>query len=161
MVYLIILSAVFSVAMAIVAAKKAKELPDSVSSFSYYVGVIRFSLWVAATGVILLFASLYVLPSKYTYIGGVMSAGLLMVAATPYYRTENKVLHYVGGYLFGLASQVVVALLTPWLLILWVLFPLIFIRKSWEENNTFIAEGICYLSLVVSLIISLLSQLQT
>ena len=86
-----------------------------------------------------------------------MSVGLLMVAASPCYRTENKVLHYVGGYLFGLASQVVVALLIPWLLILWVLFPLVFIRKDWKENATFIAEAICYLTLVVSLIVSLLA----
>lgn len=99
MVYLIILSVVLSVVMSVFAAKKAKELPDSVSSFSYY----------------------------------------------------------VGGYLFGLASQIVVALLIPWLLMLWVLFPLVFTRKSWKENATFIAEGICYITLVGSLIISLLS----
>lgn len=158
MVYLIILSVVLSVAMAIVAAKKAKELPDSVSSFSYYVGDVRFSLWVTMTAAIFLFSSLHALPPKHAYIAGLMSVGLLIVAATPYYRTENKVLHYVGGYLFGLASQVVVALLTPWILISWVLFSLIFIRKSWKENNTFIAEGICYITLVVSLIISLILQ---
>ncbi len=46
MAYLIILlSVVVSATMAIVAAKKAKELPDSVSSFSYYVGDACFSLW--------------------------------------------------------------------------------------------------------------------
>ncbi len=157
MVYLIILSVVLSVAMAIVAAKKAKELPDSVSSFSYYVGDVRFSLWATMTAAILLSSSLHALPPKHAYIAGLLSVGLLMVAASPCYRTENKVLHYVGGYLFGLASQVVVALVMPWLLILWILFPLVFIHKSWKENATFIAEGICYVTLIVSLIISLLS----
>lgn len=157
MVYLIILSVVLSVAMAIVAAKKAKELPDSVSSFSYYVGDVHFSLWATMTAAILLFSSLHALPPKHAYIAGMMSVGLLMVAASPCYRTENKVLHYVGGYLFGLVSQIVVALLIPWLLILWVLFPLVFTRKSWKENATFIAEGICYTTLVGSLIISFLS----
>ena len=157
MVYLIISSVVLSVAMAIVAAKKAKELPDSVSSFSYYVGDVRFSLWATMTAAILLSSSLHVLPPKHAYIAGLLSVGLLMVAASPCYRTENKVLHYVGGYLFGLASQVVVALVMPWLLILWILFPLVFIHKSWKENATFIAEGICYVTLIVSLIISLLS----
>ena len=109
------------------------------------------------TAAILLFSSLHTLPPKYAYIAGMMSVGLLMVAASPYYRTENKVLHYVGGYLFGMASQIVVALLIPWLLISWILFPLVFIHKSWKENATFIAEGICYITLVGSLIISLLS----
>ena len=156
MVYLIILSVVLSVAMAIVAAKKAKELPDSVSSFSYYVGDVRFSLWATMTAAILLFSSLHALPPKHAYMQ-MMSVGLLMVAASPCYRTENKVLHYVGGYLFGLASQIVVALLIPWLLLLWALFPLVFTRKSWKENATFIAEGICYITLVGSLILSLLS----
>ncbi|MBF1414341.1 MAG: hypothetical protein HXN33_02050 [Prevotella histicola] len=157
MVYLIISSVVLSVAMAIVAAKKAKELPDSVSSFSYYVGDVRFSLWATTMAAVLLFSSLHALPPKQGYIAGLMSIGLLMVAASPCYRTENKILHYVGGYLFGLTSQVVVALLMPWLLILWVLFPLVFIRKDWKENATFIAEAICYLTLVVSLIVSLLA----
>lgn len=157
MVYLIIFSVVLSVAMAIVAAKKAKELPDSVSSFSYYVGDVRFSLWTTTMAVVLLFSSLLALPPKQGYIAGLMSVGLLMVAASPCYRTENKILHYVGGYLFGLTSQVVVALVMPWLLILWVLFPLVFIRKDWKENATFIAEGICYFTLVVSLIVSLLA----
>lgn len=157
MVYLIISSVVLSVAMAIVAAKKAKELPDSVSSFSYYVGDVRFSLWTTTMAAVLLFTSLHALPPKQGYIAGLMSVGLLMVAASPCYRTENKVLHYIGGYLFGLASQIVVALLIPWLLMLWVLFPLVFIRNSWKENATFIAEGICYLTLVVSLIVSLLT----
>ncbi len=157
MVDLIILSVVLSVAMAIVAAKKAKELPDSVSSFSYYVGDVRFSLWATTMAAVLLFSSLHALPPKQGYIAGLMSVGLLMVAASPCYRTENKILHYVGGYLFGLTSQVVVALLMPWLLILWVLFPLVFIRKDWKENATFIAEAICYLTLVVSLIVSLLA----
>ena len=106
---------------------------------------------------VLLFSSLHALPPKQDYIAGMMSVGLLMVAASPCYRTENKVLHYVGGYLFGLARQVVVALVMPWLLILWVLLPLVFIRKSWKENATFIAEGICYITLVGSLILSLLS----
>ena len=152
MVYLIILSVVLSVAMAIVAAKKAKELPDSVSSFSYYVGDVRFSLWATMTAAVLLFSSLHALPPKQGYIAGLMSAGLLMVAASPRYRTENKVLHYVGGYLFGLASQVVVALVMPWLLTSWILFPLVFIRKDWKENATFIAEGICYITLVGSII---------
>lgn len=157
MVCLIILSVVLSVAMTIVAAKKAKELPDSVSSFSYYVGDVRFSLWTTTMAAVLLFTSLHALPPKHAYIAGMMSVGLLMVAVSPCYRTENKVLHYVGGYLFGLASQVVVALVMPWLLILWVLFPLVFIRKSWKENATFIAEGICYITLVGILILSLLS----
>ncbi len=157
MVYLIILSVVLSVAMAIVAAKKAKELPDSVSSFSYYVGDVRFSLWATMTAAILLSSSLHALSPKHVYIAGMMSVGLLMVAASPRYRTENKILHYIGGYLFGLASQVVVALVMPWLLTSWILFPLVFIRKSWKENATFIAEGICYITLVGSLILSLLS----
>lgn len=157
MVYLIISSVVLSVAMAIVASKKAKELPDSVSSFSYYVGDVRFSLWTTTMAAVLLFTSLHALPPKQGYIAGMMGVGLLMVAASPCYRTENKVLHYVGGYLFGMASQIVVALLIPWLLILWVLFPLVFIRNSWKENATFIAEGICYITLVGSLILSLLS----
>ena len=157
MVYLIILSVVLSVAMAIVAAKKARELPESVSSFSYYVGDVRFSLWATAISILLLSPALNVLPKSQSFLGALMSVGLLMVAASPCYRTENKVLHYVGGYLFGLASQVVVALVMPWLLVLWTLFPFVFIRKAWRENATFIAEAICYLTLVVSLIVSLLA----
>ena len=157
MVCMIVLSVILSVGIVVLAVRTAKELPDSVSSFSYYVGDVRFAIWASATAVLLLFPVLHVLPAECSCVGGLMSVGLLLVAASPYYRTENKVQHYTGGYLFGLCSQAVVALLMPCLLLSWTLFPLVFIRRSWRENATFVAEATCYLTLSVSLIVSLLS----
>lgn len=155
MIILLILSVLLSIPVTLRAIRKAKELPDSVSSFSYYIGDIRFSLWIASVASLLLFPMLYALPTSLTIVGGLVSAGLLMVAASPYYRTERKVIHYFGGYLFGVASQVVVAILEPWLLCLWTFFPFIFIKHEWRENATFISEAICVLSLVASITIKL------
>lgn len=153
MIILLILSVLLSVPVTLLAIRKAKELPDSVSSFSYYIGDIRFSLWIAALASLLLFPMLHALPTSLAFVGGLVSAGLLMVAASPYYRTEGKVIHYFGGYLFGVASQVVVAILEPWLLCIWTIFPFVFIKHEWRENATFISEAICVLLLVTSIAI--------
>lgn len=155
MIILLILSVLLSIPVTLLAIRKAKELPDSVSSFSYYIGDILFSLWIASVASLLLFPMLHSLPTSLVFVGGLVSAGLLMVAASPYYRTEWKVIHYFGGYLFGVGSQIVVAILETWLLCLWTVFPFIFIKHEWRENATFISEAICVLSLVASIAIKL------
>ena len=131
MIILLILSVLLSIPVTLLAIRKAKELPDSVSSFSYYIGDVLFSLWIASVASLLLFPMLHALPTSLVFVGGLVSAGLLMVAASPYYRTEWKVIHYFGGYLFGVGSQIVVAILEPWLLCLWTVFPFIFIKHEW------------------------------
>lgn len=153
---MLLLSAIISSAIAILAFKKAKEVPDSVSSFSYLLGPTTFTLWVISLVALLLFPAIFAIP-KCDWIAFVMCSGLILVGASPYYRSENKVIHYLGGYLFGIASQVLVVLSGfPYSVILWLLFPIVFAKKTWRENATSVSEAICFFSLVISLIVSLI-----
>ena len=161
MIMLLIFATAISVCIAVAAYRRAGELPDSVSSFAYYVGALPFSLW-CVTMVLLLYVPIVQAMLPYGDVGsaaGVLTlSGIMLVSASPYYRTENKVLHYAGGYLFGIASQVVVALLCPWLLLGWIIFCVFVLVttflhhfRSWKENATIVSEGICFLTLIVSL----------
>lgn len=149
---LLIIATIASLAFAIVAAVKAKECPDSVSSLSYIVGSQPFSAWACFTAICLLYPTAYALGIKLSWLAMLQSMGLILVAASPLYRTENKVIHYIGGYLFGVVSQVVVTLLAPYMLIAWIGFPLVFLQKGWRENATFVSEAICFGTLIITLI---------
>lgn len=156
MMILLILVGVVSVLFAVIAAREAKELPDSVSSFSYIVGTKPFTAWAVLTAICLLYPTINAVGERFSWIAFLQSAGLLMVAASPLYKSENKVLHYVGGYLFGIMTQVVVAMINPWWLFAWVLFPTVYLKKDWHENATFASEAICFGTLIAVLIDSTL-----
>ena len=134
--------------------RKAKELPDSVSSFSYISGVKSFVLWAIITATLLGYSVVDVLPEHLGWLSFALAGGLLSVGASPLYRSENKVIHYFGGYLFGVVSQVIVFILNPYWLLLWVFFPLVFVRKGWRENATFISELICFVNLTACILFS-------
>ena len=139
---------------AIVNMRKANEGPDSVSSFSYISGVKGFVLWAIITSALLGYSVVDVLPEHLGWLSFALAGGLLSVGASPLYRSENKVIHYFGGYLFGVVSQVIVFILNPYWLLLWVFFPLVFVRKGWRENATFISELICFVNLTDCLLFS-------
>lgn len=153
---MLLLSIVISSAIAVLAFKKAKEMPDSVSSFSYLLGPTTFTLWVISLVTLLLFPTIFAVPN-HDWIVFAMCSGLMLVGASPYYRSENKVIHYLGGYLFGITSQVLVVLSSfPYTVALWLLFPIVFAKKTWRENATSVSEAICFFSLIISLIVSLI-----
>lgn len=143
-----------SAGYAILNMRKAKELPDSVSSFSYISGVKLFVLWAIITSALLGYSVVDVLPEHLGWLSFALTGGLLSVGASPLYRSENKAIHYFGGYLFGIVSQVIVFLLNPYWLLLWVMFPLVFVRKGWRENATFISELICFVNLTACILFS-------
>lgn len=136
-----------------IAIKSAEEWPDSISSFSRHVGTPLFSAWTTLLGLGLGILVVRVIPDKYSIVGLLIGLGLILVAATPKYRRKGKVLHYVGGYLFGVTSQVAVVILCPWLLLFWLTFPLVFTKRSWRENATSVSESICFGTLILSLLI--------
>lgn len=143
-----------SAGYAILNMHKAKELPDSVSSFSYISGVKLFVLWVIITSALLGYSVVGVLPEHLGWLSFALAGGLLSVGASPLYRSENKVIHYFGGYLFGVVSQVIVFLLSPYWLLLWIIFPLVFVIKGWKENATFVSELICFVNLTACILFS-------
>ena len=151
LILLLSISTCFSVFMLVKSAKNAHELPDSASSFSYHYNNKIFTIWC----VILAITCLHILPFKLWYLSALQFIGLLMVGFTPKYKTKNHTLHWIGGYLFGLASQGAVFFMNSKLLFVWLLFPIVFMYKDWKENATLIAEFICWSLLVICCILNL------
>lgn len=156
MVILLALEVIVGLVMLIISYRKAHELPNSVSMFSYYSGKNLFSYWMLFNALMLIYPTSYVLGADKTYIAWIQSSGLILVAVSPDFKHELRVMHYVGGYLFGIVSQVIVFMTNPILFIGWVFMILPLLKKSWIGNNTIVAEIICLFTLIVSLLMEIL-----
>lgn len=105
-----------------------------------------FTFWLV--GIILV----YPLSQISISISLLFTIGIFGVGLTPFYRTTGKWLHYGGGILSGITSQLLVYLVNPYLLIPWIpyLFYLIFYP---DNNTTFWAEIICFINVFGILLI--------
>lgn len=120
---------------------RAKEIPDSISDTAYINSPTAFAVFMGAlttalTPVLLETASE---PSKWAAFLTIV--GLLMVHLTPKYKQENGAMHYAGGILAGIASQVLVAINTPAILLSWIAYIPLFLAD--KDNRVFWAELIC------------------
>lgn len=126
---------------------KAKEIPDSISETAY----IADNQWVFTIGIlsfiVLTWASLVQKCSPDTeYLAFLTAAGLTSVALSPDYKTKHKIMHYGGGILALIASQLLIYLNgAANLLYTWLLYPLtlLFSRENW----VFWAEIICVITI--------------
>ena len=136
--------ALFASVMAFAARRKG-AMPDSVSEVAYIIPKWAFTAWVALVGVLLMPALMESLPEGRQWLGFLVVASAFCVAASPYYKTESRVLHYGGGVLCAIVSSVVVAMLDPWWLLAWVSIPLA------PRSRMFVcAEIMIYLQLILS-----------
>lgn len=145
---IIILSGIL---LSILNAIKAKYLPNSISSFSYISGNLLFTCWVIVIAIALLYPTSKVLPTNLSWLALLQSVSLFLVAASPDYKKELTIIHFIGGYLFGIISQVIVYMLFPYALVGWILFLIPIFVKPLRSNKTIIAEYICMITLVISL----------
>lgn len=82
----------------------------------------------------------------------IFSLGMFLVGISPYYKTYSKKLHYFGGYISGISSQILVSIVNPLYLLFWIPYflYLIFIKDS---NSTFWAEFICFINLFLTILL--------
>lgn len=126
------------------------KIPQSISETSYLT-LKHKGLFSAVMGVesALLLPTLLDKSTENTqFLGFASIVGLLAVAASPYYKTHNRVMHYVGGILAGVASQALIALNNPAILFSWALFPLTLLNEK-GKNSVFWAEIICMLNIIL------------
>ena len=121
--------------------KKKEEIPVSVSSISYIFSKSAFSTVMSLYALLTMPQTLEKLPEDLDFIGFLSFVGIILVASSPYFRTEKKMLHNIGGFLFGILSQVVVGIINPWLLLGWVPFITYLLCKPKSEKLTFWAEA--------------------
>lgn len=135
----------FAFVMAFAARRKGAML-DSVSEVAYIIHKWAFTAWMAIVGMLLMPALMESLPESCQWLGFLSVVGALCVAASPYYKTESRVLHYGGGAFCAILSTVIVAMLQPLLLLAWALIPFL------PRERMFVsAEILIYLQLIFSI----------
>ena len=114
---------------------RTREIPESVSSIAYIMPHWAFSVWIALTGLSTLPFILEALSDGWQWVGFLSIVGLLIVASSSYYKTEEKTLHWVGGNLCAVCALIVVAIARPWLLLLWI--PFFLALMKWPNDQWF------------------------
>lgn len=124
------------------------RIPQSLSQTAYLMQgrkLFLYTFW--SVGIILLYPlSLINIPLSLLF-----TLGLLCVGISPWYKQYGKIIHFAGGYLSGIVSQILVTLVNPWILLLWIPYILyaIFIK---DDSKTFWAEIICFISIFIILL---------
>lgn len=124
------------------------RIPQSLSQTAYLLNnkkIFLYTFWF--TGIILFYPlSLISIPLSLLF-----TLGLLWVGISPNYKQYGKIIHFGGGYLSGVVSQILVTLVNPWLLLLWLPYIIyaIFIR---DDSKTFWAEMVCFSSIFLILL---------
>ena len=160
MIILSVLLAVLYVGAAIWA---LRGLPVSISSMVYVLpeGAARWlwSLWLIAVDVLTFAPLMDVLDGRgLAVVAFIPMALLAFVAVMPIFMEEHKKAHDIMGVAAGVMSQVCVALIcTDWLVV-WALFvflagsvyvqPSGWLGKAINKKTVFVAEAVCYISLI-------------
>ncbi len=130
---------------------KNRDIPDSISGISYIVPHWLFSTWLMLVGILLMPPMMDALYVTEQWAGFLSIVGLACVASSPYYKTEDVKLHYIGAVVCYIFANVTVWLIKPSMLVLWltyaVLFPLID-RKKW----LLYCELCCFMILILTLL---------
>ena len=129
--------------------KRKGSLPISISEIAYILPSWIFTLWMAIVGMVCVYFLVGDCSKEMEPLAFFTALGLFMVAASPFYRVEAGGVHNVGGWMAAIFAMIFVAIDCPYLLLGWLAF-LPFIKS---EKRTFVAEVICGLILLISLVI--------
>lgn len=143
---------------------KNKELPDSISAMVYDLPKQQQWLWSAwlCLVAVLLFEPLV---QHAGGLGWLTCVCLFGTALMPLVNTETRKWHYVLAYATGILSQVDVAWVSPWWLVMWLIMVVMVmaafagfndsreIPKVFNGKGVTIAECICFVALVGSLLV--------
>lgn len=135
----------FASVMALSARRKG-TMPDSVSEVAYIFPKWVFTVWIAFVAMLLMPKLMASLPEDRQWLGFLVAASAFCVAASPYYKTENKVLHYGGGVLCAIIALMVVTILHPW-----VLLSLVAVLFAPKKQMFVCSEIMVYLQLFLAL----------
>ena len=123
---LVVLSMIAITAYTTAMVIKEKEIPESISSTVFRLNKKRewvFTLVMWIVGFLLMPPLMEKVSDSTRFIAFFTVAGILFVGASPLVAKEKNTIHYVCAAVSGIASQVLVALNQPLLLLMW--FPYI------------------------------------
>ncbi len=131
---------------------KNKEIPESISSTVFNLDkkwkwVFSAVMWIV--GFLLMPPLMEKVSDSTRFIAFFMVAGILFVGASPLVAKEKNTLHYVCAAVAGIASQLLVALNQPLLLLIWFLYIGYTLAAKDGSRNFFWVEVSCMLSVFV------------
>lgn len=149
----LVLAIILAVGYVMLARKKHGENLISVSSIAYILPSWMFTVVLGLESILLAPSIFEHLPNDWQFIGFLCLLGLWAVAASPYFHTEARTLHNIGGFGFCIMSQVVVIFGQYCLLFGWLPVLCYIVLAEGKKDKTFWAEVTAYVILVFNLII--------
>ena len=137
------------------------ELPDSISAMVYVMerhGQWVWTVWMWAVSVCVCIPLIDALPDAWKLLGFATLCCLVLCGAMPISSAlTNKKWHDALGIAAGVLSQLCVAVVSPWWLAAWALWPFLMgstviqpdggdMRKTFKGKGVFVAEAICLLT---------------
>ena len=126
----------------LMAKKKGCQL-CSLSETAYIVKSPNVFTFIIVTGAFLIAPQMIVNTSGWVgFFGIVFLFGMMMVGASPHYRTIGRSLHMVGAFTAAISSQLLIGITDYRFLAFWVIYGIIYLirRKRsvlWEESVCF------------------------
>lgn len=160
---LLIISLLMAVAYIAAVIIKDKKLPDSISALVYALPSKWqwvWTLWLWAVNLLMCIPLIDVLPEIWKFLGFLTLACLGFVGAMPLINEDSKNMHWIFGISGCILSQICVWFIDYESLWIWIIFPILFlnnyifpnnyITRVTKEKSVFIAELLCYISLIVA-----------
>ena len=157
MTTLVIMALIVIAAYVITMSVVMREIPVSISSTVYGLGkkwqwVFTIVMWIVGFSIV---PTLMEKSSDTTrFLAFFSIAGILFVGAAPLVAKEKNTFHYVCAAVSGIASQVLVALNQPLLLLVWFLYIGYTLLAKDSSRNFFWVEVSCMLTVFAYCLIS-------
>ena len=126
---------------------KTRKLPESISETAYIIPRWLFTILMMVFGLLVMPGIISVVGIGYEWLSILVVFGLWCVAASPYYKTEQVKMHYIGAAICFASALFVIILVNPLLLLIWLLYPLCLLRKT-RKWWLMVAECLCFLELI-------------
>lgn len=146
-----------------------RELPESVSAMVYDLpkaGQWLWIVWLWASTYTLTPALFEVMPEEWGVLAHAFSTSMLFIGAMPLMKDSKNRAHYALSIAAGIFSQLCVLIIDAQWLVTWLLFPFLlgsifvqpqgWLAKAVNHKGVLIAEKICYIALIGSLISKLI-----
>ena len=127
----------------ILMAKKKGYPLCSLSETAYIVKSPNVFTFVIVMGAFLVTPQMVVNTSGWVgFFGIVFLFGMMMVGASPHYRTIGKALHMVGAFTAAISSQLLIGITDYRFLVFWLIYGIIYLIR--RKRSVLWEEGVCF-----------------
>lgn len=132
---------------------KDKKVPESISATVYSLDnkyKVMFTVMMAIVGMLITPGLFEILSgTRYAFLAFLVLIGIFGVASDPLTNNSKNIIHYTSALVLGIASQLAVFTVQPWLMTLWIPYGIYTMFMENGKWNMFFAEMIMMLSLMI------------